>query len=536
MPTIDKKFLVNIDLSHNELRQGVPEKASNVAQSISNPVLGQIAFDTSDNKFSVCIDPSSSPYPTWAKMGTSSSEGHTYDISPSSGLTVTLTQDGTTNAGSFTVQDSSTSQKGVVQLTDTYNPTNASSSLAATQKALKDGLATKAPTNHASSATTYGIGTGTNYGHVKLSDSTTSTSSTSSGIAATPKAVNDALTSAKSYTDDKVSNLTGPMKYMGTVGDATGATKTWSQFASIVSDHANTVGQTFKVVGSANSTYGVKAGDTIIITDSSPYYSVIPSGDEQGIPTGGSANQYLEYGGSSGTAAWETPITNLSASGATSSTNLITAKAVADAIAASQAGTITPEQISRATFTIASGYNSGYIDLPSGSDVFSVSEVQNTHGVVTDWTFTNNRVTAQLAANATADVKVNVLYYSGGTIASTAQADYVVDMGTDNYWTWRKWNSGWAEAWGHFDTTFPAGTTNNRYGNMPKVSGNTQLFVYDPVINANVWMEATASATVQFTEASVTRDQWTVYIQTTAGSGDKTTWIYLHLIGRWQTL
>lgn len=47
----------------------------------------------------------------------------------------------------------------------------------------------RAPTNHATSATTYGTGTSSNYGHLKLSDSTSSTSSTSGGIAATPSAV-----------------------------------------------------------------------------------------------------------------------------------------------------------------------------------------------------------------------------------------------------------------------------------------------------------------------------------------------------------
>lgn len=46
-----------------------------------------------------------------------------------------------------------------------------------------------APTSHASTATTYGAGTSSNYGHVKLSDSTSSTSAASSGIAASPKAV-----------------------------------------------------------------------------------------------------------------------------------------------------------------------------------------------------------------------------------------------------------------------------------------------------------------------------------------------------------
>ena len=55
--------------------------------------------------------------------------------------------------------------------------------------AIQEALNDKAPTNHASGATTYGVGNASNYGHLKLSDSTTSTSSTSSGIAATPKAV-----------------------------------------------------------------------------------------------------------------------------------------------------------------------------------------------------------------------------------------------------------------------------------------------------------------------------------------------------------
>ena len=50
----------------------------------------------------------------------------------------------------------------------------------------------KAPTNHASTQATYGKGTSTNYGHVKLSDSILSTSDTAGGTAATPGAVKKA--------------------------------------------------------------------------------------------------------------------------------------------------------------------------------------------------------------------------------------------------------------------------------------------------------------------------------------------------------
>lgn len=63
----------------------------------------------------------------------------------------------------------------------------------------------KAPQNHASTATTYGIGNATSYGHVRLSDATDSTMGEPSGVAATPTAVRsayDAALAAKSRADD----------------------------------------------------------------------------------------------------------------------------------------------------------------------------------------------------------------------------------------------------------------------------------------------------------------------------------------------
>lgn len=47
----------------------------------------------------------------------------------------------------------------------------------------------KAPTSHASSATTYGVGSADNYGHLKISDTYTSVLSACSGVAASQKAV-----------------------------------------------------------------------------------------------------------------------------------------------------------------------------------------------------------------------------------------------------------------------------------------------------------------------------------------------------------
>lgn len=56
-------------------------------------------------------------------------------------------------------------------------------------KVIYTALGGKAPTSHAVSAATYGAGTASNYGHVKLSDSTSSVSTAASGVAASPAAV-----------------------------------------------------------------------------------------------------------------------------------------------------------------------------------------------------------------------------------------------------------------------------------------------------------------------------------------------------------
>ena len=62
-------------------------------------------------------------------------------------------------------------------------------------------IATKAPNNHASEDTTYGVGNGVNYGHVRLAtDGTPATSDANAGIAATPKMVKNFVDNQKNGT------------------------------------------------------------------------------------------------------------------------------------------------------------------------------------------------------------------------------------------------------------------------------------------------------------------------------------------------
>ena len=61
----------------------------------------------------------------------------------------------------------------------------------------------KAPKSHASSATTYGVGNASDYGHVKLSDNyTSSAGAASSGVGASSKAVADSVAYSKIYVNE----------------------------------------------------------------------------------------------------------------------------------------------------------------------------------------------------------------------------------------------------------------------------------------------------------------------------------------------
>lgn len=83
---------------------------------------------------------------------------------------------------------------------------------------------TKAPKNHASENTTYGIGNTVNYGHVKLSDDTGSTNGANDGVAATPNMVNMLVQDVESKFNAKLKTKADIKEFAGkklvTIGDS----------------------------------------------------------------------------------------------------------------------------------------------------------------------------------------------------------------------------------------------------------------------------------------------------------------------------
>lgn len=132
------------------------------------------------------------------------------------------------------------------------------------------------PTSHASSATSYGVGTGSNYGHVKLSDSTTSTSAASSGIAASPKAVKavkDLADGAQAAADEAAANSIVGLSVSGqtvtyTKGDGTTDTITTQDTKYTLPTASSTLGGV-KTTSTVTSTSGLTACPII---SGVPYY------------------------------------------------------------------------------------------------------------------------------------------------------------------------------------------------------------------------------------------------------------------------
>lgn len=115
--------------------------------------------------------------------------------------------------------------------------------------ALTETVSRKAPKSHASTATTYGKGSDSKYGHLKLSASTNSLSDTSDGIAATPsavKAVNDLIGGKKIITGSATVEY-GPTSKDVTVSFGHTYTTPPVVFVSQVFDDANIIVKNNKI-------------------------------------------------------------------------------------------------------------------------------------------------------------------------------------------------------------------------------------------------------------------------------------------------
>ena len=143
--------------------------------------------------------------------------------------------------------------------------------------ATKNSLSASDIPSHAASATTYGAGSSSNYGHVKLSDATdSSTAAASGGTAATPKAVKaayDLASSANTTAGNALSAATGALvlkvTYSISNSTITCAAHVYSAGSETTSDYQDSQFEWFYDIGSGWAPIGT--GKTKTVTTLSAY-------------------------------------------------------------------------------------------------------------------------------------------------------------------------------------------------------------------------------------------------------------------------
>ncbi|MCI5891821.1 MAG: tail fiber protein, partial [Clostridiales bacterium] len=151
--------------------------------------------------------------------------------------------------------------------------------------------AAKAPQNHASTENIYGTGTGVDYGHVMLSDSISSVSNDTNGIAATPAAAKAAYDKAVEVGNALKTDLNSE------ITDRTTADQDIINLLSGKWDNEIQVEWEYK--GAGNRVFG--SGDTYDFECITPFRIFIPSSSnsaEKTLFTLGNGDLQIEYGGS----------------------------------------------------------------------------------------------------------------------------------------------------------------------------------------------------------------------------------------------
>ncbi len=393
-----KRFLVDLNLEKNELQNAVIQ---NLATAPNNPVDGQIYFNTVTHKFNIYNAGTSQ----WDEMGTSSGSVSSVSISGNDG-SLTFNNAGTTatsvvykidhtnsitaktTAGIYPVKIDAAGH--ITEAGTAFDPSTKQNTLATQTAYSAQGTSTKVP-----SITTNSLGQVTDITEVNIAYPTVDT------------AMSDTSTNAvqnntiKSYVDTAIAGVAGGMTYKGTIG--TGGTAGTDLPTTGVK-----VGDTYKIV--SEGTYAgqaSKVGDLFIATATTPTWSYVPSGDEQGV------TQINTGAGLTGGPITSTGTIALDASGVTAGTyNSVTV----DTYGRVTAGTSVTGLAKKVVYTITGDATTTSFTLTNttgSSDIsISVYEVSSGDEVITDVSRSSSSIIIGFAQAPASGVeyKVVVIY------------------------------------------------------------------------------------------------------------------------------
>lgn len=127
------------------------------------------------------------------------------------------------------------------------------------------------------------------------------------------------------------------------------------------------------------------------------------------------------------------------------------------------------------------------------------------------------------------------VFEEGIGIGDATVADFVIEQGITDGWTWRKWSSGMAECWG--TPTFRSGVwsgENNLYYIVKSLPLPSGVFATEPKIVPSVTRAGGAAVTPATTQPIGTTEYQTIFVRVYGGTNDVLIELSVYAYGKWK--
>ena len=265
-----KNFLVDLNLNQNEVQNGVMQ---NLPSDPSNPIKGQVYFNTTTNKFR-CYNGT-----TWDEMGTGGGTvtSVSIDNATNGGLSVSgspITGAGTINIGHSNVLANAQTTSGIYPIKidknghiseygTAFDPSTKQNTISDLQT-IREGAAAGATAVQPDDLNSYAP---------LASPALTGTPTAPTANAGT----NTTQIATTAFVTNAISGITGAMVFKGTIG--TGGTAGTALPTSNVK-----VGDTYKIITAGTyAGQAAKVGDLFIASATTPTWAYVPSGDDTDV-------------------------------------------------------------------------------------------------------------------------------------------------------------------------------------------------------------------------------------------------------------
>ena len=265
-----KNFLVDLNLNQNEVQNGVIQ---NLPSDPSNPIKGQVYFNTTTNRFR-CFNGT-----TWDEMGTGGGTvtSVSIDNATNGGLSVSgspITGAGTINIGHSNVLANAQTTSGIYPIKidknghiseygTAFDPSTKQNTISDLQT-IREGAAAGATAVQPDDLNSYAP---------LASPALTGTPTAPTANAGT----NTTQIATTAFVTNAISGITGAMVFKGTIG--TGGTAGTALPTSNVK-----VGDTYKIITAGTyAGQAAKVGDLFIASATTPTWAYVPSGDDTDV-------------------------------------------------------------------------------------------------------------------------------------------------------------------------------------------------------------------------------------------------------------